>query len=333
MKNGKTDFTREYLQKYIELHKKNKHGFSKNFIAKILYAEHPDIYTSKEDARYYIGGALKTRGNSGSYEKSEELLKQWAFIAEPIQEIDFEPYVLPKGYNKPLFIADLHGILHDRQAVEVAINHGIKEKCDCVVILGDFLDNYQWSTFPKSTLIAERFWEEREWGIDILQLLQNIFGLVICKLGNHDGRREKAIEQLPAKFSDLIELSSYSDYLRFDGSNVQFVQPHNIVKVGKLNCIHGDEIYGGGGVHVAYNRLNKAFDNILSAHSHIISQTPPRATISGEVFGSWTIGCLCNLHPKYNPINQWRHGFAIVDVEDDGMFIVHNLHIINGRIF
>jgi predicted phosphodiesterase len=273
----------------------------------------------------------KERKSVGS--KYDELRTQMAFIEQPIQEIDFKHYILPKGYNKPLFIADLHGLFHDRKAIDITLNYAIKEKCDCVIILGDFLDNYQHSFFSKSNIIAEQFWKERDWGIDMLKLLQDLFGFVVLKLGNHDGRREKAIEQLPPKFADLIELASYEDYLRFDKSSVKFVEPYNIVQVGKLNCIHGDEIYGGGGIHVAYNRLNKAFDNIISAHSHIISQTPPRATISGEVFGSWTIGCLCNLHPRYNPINQWRHGFAIVEVEDDGMFIVNNRHIIDGRIF
>lgn len=332
MKISKTDFTREYLKKYIELHKKNSNSFSKNFIAKILAAEHPEIYKDKEDARYHIRSALKQAGTSGSVKKSEWLLEQWAFISEPIHELNYKPFVVPKAYNHALITADWHGLFYDRKAVDAAINYGLKKKCNCCIIDGDFLDCYQFSKFDKSNRIAERFWEEREWGIDILKLLQDCFGYVIYKQGNHELRREKCIEQLPAKFSDLIELSKYEDYLRFDGSNVQFVEDYNIVQFGKLNIYHGHEMQGGGGIHVAYNRLNKVFDHSLSAHSHV-KQESSKTTITGEVFGSWTLGCLCNLHPRYNPINNWCHGVADVEIEDDGMFLVENKRIIDGRIF
>ena len=48
---------------------------------------------------------------------------------------------------------------------------------------------------------------------------------------------------------------------------------------------------------------------------------------------TWSTGCLCDLHPDYRPLNNWNHGFAIVEVAKDGTFQVQNKTVINGTIY
>jgi len=54
--------------------------------------------------------------------------------------------------------------------------------------------------------------------------------------------------------------------------------------------------------------------------------------MNGEITTTWSLGCLCELHPAYLPINKWNHGFAIVDIDGQN-FEVRNKNIYKGQIF
>jgi hypothetical protein len=41
---------------------------------------------------------------------------------------------------------------------------------------------------------------------------------------------------------------------------------------------------------------------------------------------------MCNLEPKWLPNNNWTHGFAFVEVYEDGMFAVQNHLVIAGKM-
>ena len=331
--NGKLDLAREIIEKYIEIGIRTKRGYSKNFIGTVLLSEYPDVFKDQEDCREYVRRALGAKGGVSVNDKSEALAAKFALISEPVHElIDSTPFVMPQGYKSTLFIADLHSRFYNRTALEVAINDGIKQKCDSVIILGDFMDFYGDSKFDKNPSIVQQFEAEREWGQDILKLLQDTFGYVVLKKGNHDIRRELHIQRLAAKMPEIQGLESYSDYLFYEGTNTQFIEGHRVIEYGKLGCIHGHEYQGGGGIHAAYNRLNKAKQNVVSAHSHI-SQRDIRMNLKGEPIGSWTLGCMCNLNPAYNPKNDWTNGFGIGQKDASGDFEFENKVIFGSKIF
>ena len=337
----KTDHAREIVQRYIgvaiRVNKENeekgidkKVSYSKRFIATVLHGEHPDLFIDVEDARRFIRRV--TGANGIVLKKDEQLINDFALLENPIVECELKPFVVPRQYKKAFIINDIHSKFHDRKALEVAVNHASKQNCDIVIINGDLFDFYQFSRFDKNNRIKAEFLSEREWVQDFLLLLQNTFGKVIFKKGNHDLRREQFIQKLSGDMPELQGLESISNYVMFDGSTVEVVEDYNIIEFGKLNLIHGHEYQGGGGIHVAYNRLNKAMDNIMSGHSHV-TQSNMKKTITGKYYGSWAVGCLCSLSARYNPQNNWNHGFAIVEREDSGDFIVNNRRIIDGRIF
>ena len=239
---------------------------------------------------------------------------------------------MPLSIKKGLVLNDIHSRFYDRKAVEIAINNGIKHNCDIAIINGDLLDFYQFSRFDKNPDIMRHFYSEREWVQDFLLLLQKTFGKVIYKKGNHDIRRELYLQRKAVDMPEIQGLENVDDYVFFDGSTVDVVEDYNIIQFGKLNLMHGHEYQGGGGIHVAYNRLNKSFDNVLSAHSHI-TQSSMKKSINGKFYGSWTVGCLCSLSPRYVPQNNWNHGFALVEKAESGEFEVINRMIVNGKIF
>lgn len=327
---NKTDLARAIVREYIELGIKHQRGYSKRFIAMVLQSKHPDVFKDVEDARSCVRRAT---GASGRKLKMDRQLEEdFALLENPMVECELKPFTVPKQYKKALIINDVHSKFHDRKALEVAVNHGSKRGCDIVIINGDLFDFYQFSRFDKNNRIRAEFYSEREWVQDFLLLLQNTFGKVIFKKGNHDLRREQLIQKLSADVPEMQGLEDLSDYIMFDGSTVEVVDDYNIIEFGKLNLIHGHEYQGGGGMHVAYNRLNKAMDNVISGHSHV-TQSSMKKTVTGKFYGSWAVGCLCSLSPRYNPQNNWNHGFAIVERDSTGDFVVDNRRIIDGRIF
>lgn len=338
MKNEtKLDVVRKYVNKYIDLAIKNNKSYSKRYIATVIFNENPGLYTCVESARKAI---LKVTHCSGSglrerFKKDEEIAKLFALIPEQITEYKTdEPFIMPVANNKILAMADLHDRFYNRKAFEIAVERGIKNNCNAVFINGDLMDFYGFSKFDKNPNILSVMGVEdtREWVTDILTLLQDVFGYVVVKMGNHDCHRERAIMKKAENMPELMDYVSFENYISFDGSNVQVVDEHRHVKIGKLNAFHGHEYYGGGGIHVAWNRLHKAFDSVISAHSHK-AQSVVKPDINGDIFGSWTLGCMCGLSPRYCPKNDWTNGFAIIETEASGDFEVQNMVIHGSKIF
>ena len=56
--------------------------------------------------------------------------------------------------------------------------------------------------------------------------------------------------------------------------------------------------------------------------------------MDNEVIGGWSVGFLGSQYQEYAPapFNDWNQGFAHVEVEDNGIFHVHNKTIIDNKI-
>lgn len=332
---SKVDIARRYIDKYLEIYQRTQKQFSKRFVGTVIYNENPDIFKDAEDGRKFVREALGLTGTKSANNKQNlELKDKFAFINEQITDTpNNEPFVMPIAYYKTLIISDIHSIFYDKEAVFTALEYGKKKGCNSVLINGDFLDYYGYSKFSKDSRITAKFiLEEREWGQEMLSLLQSEFGYVVYKEGNHDTRRKLQLVNFLASHPDIIEMATLQDYLFYDGINVQFVENYRIVKIGKLNALHGNEIYMTGGVNAARNMLLKTFDNVISGHSHI-SQSYPIKDLDGNLYMSYKTGCLCQLNPMYSPINQWNLGFAIVETEQDGTFHVDNKLMHKGKVY
>ena len=327
----KSDIAREIVQRYIDLGIKHNTSYSKRFIATVLQSEHPDIFKDVENARGIIRTVTGANGTK-KYKPNEQLTRDFALLEQPIVECEIKPYVVGTQYKKALIINDIHSRFYDRKATEVAINNAAKNGCTIVIINGDLLDFYQFSRFDKNPNIMRYFYSEREWVQDFLLLLQNTFGKVVYKKGNHDIRRELLQQRKAADIPEIQGLENIADYVFFDNSTVDVVEDYNVVEFGRLNIIHGHEYQGGGGIHVAYNRMNKAMDNVISGHSHV-TQNSVKKSLSGKFYGSWTVGCLCSLSPRYCVQNNWNNGFAIIERDENGNFEVQNKMIVGGKIF
>ena len=69
----------------------------------------------------------------------------------------------------------------------------------------------------------------------------------------------------------------------------------------------------------------------IGAHSHSTSQHD-EPNVRGESLAAWSVGCLCDLHPEYAPLNKWNHGFALLEYRGGDDWEVENKRIVNGRV-
>jgi len=72
-------------------------------------------------------------------------------------------------------------------------------------------------------------------------------------------------------------------------------------------------------------------DNTAGGHYHQTSEHP-EPSIKGKLITCWSIGCLCDLHPKYMPLNKWNNGFAKYERYDENFWHIDNKKIIEGRV-
>ncbi len=122
-------------------------------LAKKLFTEYPEVYKNIEHARSLI---RTIRGKNGD-EKRKKTEDKKLFEEKPRP---LNPFALPKSYAKKrrhvevsgtkfLILCDLHFPYQDNEAIECAINEGIKQGCDSIILNGDALDCHMISDFVK----------------------------------------------------------------------------------------------------------------------------------------------------------------------------------------
>lgn len=313
-----------------------------------LYKENIALYKDKEDARTFI---RKARGARGT--KDREVIKSNSSVEQKKfpNGITYNPYQLPEEEHnqyKPFkikvtkdtvigLLSDLHFPYQSNEAITVALNECKRRKVTHLVINGDLLDAYSLSNFEKD-VTKRNFKYEIDVVRAFLKVLSEKFkGVkIIFKEGNHDKRfitymRRKAPELLG------IEAFSLEMLLGLKELGITHIPDSQIIEAGSLIIIHGHE-FG----HQMFSPVNpargffmRAKTNVIGGHHHQ-SSSHSENRLDGKQIVSYSTGHLADPHPEYRPINNWSHGFAIIDHIQDGTsvnFIVDNLKIINGKIY
>jgi hypothetical protein len=306
--------------------------------AKYLFKAHPEMFGSVEDARATVrrirgakGDDKHERGMNPELVRTPAQIEEarnnpFGFPASDEEEWTFKPLPVKRGTG--LVLADIHLPYHDRDALTLITKWAqTRDKVEFILLLGDVNDFYQLSRFEKNPS-KRNYLQELALTNQFLDALQEQFpnAQIILKAGNHEKRLPRYIERVGPALWGIEELI-YANYLQLKERGIRSYEYDDVLTVGKLFIIHGDEVGGGNNsVNPARGIFLRTLECILEAHHHRTS-SHTESTLGGRMITTWSMGCACNLHPRWLRYNKWNHG--VVTLRVDG----NDFEIDNHRVF
>jgi predicted phosphodiesterase len=302
-------------------------------LARKLAKSHPQLFVNDESARNalrYVQGAQGDRSRKNgktarlrhpgrSHELPESLAKPF-----PATAIDA---------SRVLVLADIHCPFQSNEALELALDYGRKFKPDCILLNGDFLDFHGISFFardPRGPGVKEELAALEQ----VFSCLRHRFpkARIVAREGNHEERWRKLLWQKAPEILDIAEFS-WQHVAGFAEHKVEIITGQRQVMLGLLPVLHGHELPRGlsSPVNPARGAFLRTLTSVMHSHGHRTSEhTEP--TMDGRVITCRTTGCLCGLSPDWQPVSKWDHGFATVEVADDGSYEAELKRIIRGKV-
>lgn len=316
-----------YLYKYPE--------YPKQTLAKLIVQENPNIGTV-DNIRSYIRVCTGSKGNAVI---KEAIMHKKSTIQEGLQKLKILSHNKQMenvicGQGRHLILSDIHIPYHDEESLTTALEWGLNNDVDAIVLNGDIMDCYPVSSFVKDVGMPS-LREEIEMTKAFFGYLRELFPIIpiYYKLGNHEERVNTYLLRNAKEFKDVDNLK-FENLLSLAEFKIQLVG-REIIKLGKLNVLHGHEMGESvfSPVNPARGMFLKSKSSTIFGHNHQVSHHSEN-NINGESTGVWSMGCLCSLSPDYRPYayTKWSHGFACVDVKEEGNYYVQNFKIINGEI-
>jgi predicted phosphodiesterase len=303
-------------------------------LSRKILKENKVVFDTAENVRqlvrYYRGshgqvnrGKLRSKEHEGT---TPQLPKSYGEERPPLK--------LPIANNEILVMSDFHVPYHTNEAIECAIEYGRKNKINTVILNGDILDFHMLSRFEKDPR-ARSVRDEFDTAFALLTYIRHKFPKadIYWTMGNHDVRYEKWLfSKAPEIFDDPYY--KLEERLQLNSLKIKVVDNLTMIMAGKLFIAHGDKWQNGtfSPVNPARGLYMKVKKSALMSHVHNVSQHSEK-DVSGQITSCWSIGCMSELRPAYNPYcNKYQHGFAHVSVEKGGAFSVKNHMIIDGKI-
>lgn len=323
-------------------------GMYKRAIARLLYKDRPDLFSSYEAARTAVRYYTGTRGDTSRSPLSNKYPDQIRYnedIGGSMRKVMESYYLTPEstGDTSPVHLApgmigiisDVHIPYHDLEAVYTALEYMDKKDIDTLLINGDLVDFYQISRFSKDPTRANVL-KERDMTLEFFEMLRAVFPdvQIVYKIGNHEERFDHFMMN-KAKELYGIEEFSFKNLFHLDDYDIELVGGRQVIKAGKLDILHGHEFGQSffNPVNPARGLFLRAKSSCLAGHNHQTSEHHEN-NLKADSLATWSTGCLCDLRPEYRPFafTKWNHGAAIVEVDENGGFLVNNFRIIDGKI-
>ena len=329
---GQADKAREY--------RRNNMSMPTAKLARIMYNENKLLFKHEESARTalrYIEGKIGKALRSGVKKSESDLIMKEHRPSNPYSlpssdETKFEPFIF-SGHKKVAIFSDIHVPYHSIDCITAAIQYCKKSKPDALLLNGDSIDCHRLSRFIKDP--AKRNFKLE---LDTFKALFDVFEKelkckIYFKIGNHEERYQHFLFE-KAKELVGIEEFDFENIIRARARGIEIIGNKRPMKLNNLWGIHGHEYVGGisAPVNPARGLFLKSKVSCFQGHNHqSSSHTEP--TLTGKMITTWSLGCMSELHPEYMPLNKWNHGFAEVDLDENGEdFEFNNFRIFKGKI-
>lgn len=301
-------------------------------LARMLHEKRPKLFPSVESARQAVriefGQAGNDKRDKSRPDNFREARTQQPCQQPPSLSKTWDPFVIPAKYKRLLVLSDVHVPYHATEPIERAIEHGLEQGCDAVLLNGDIVDFYSISRFDKNPEQRD-LQREVETAGEWLDWLKAKTGCkVFYKAGNHDERWDHFIWNRAPELWGLTKMRLPA-MLELAERGVEYIGDQRPVLFSGLPILHGHEM-GKGGVAAPVNPARGVFlratHTLMVGHGHRTSQHAESDLWHKETV-CWSTGCLCALTPEYARVNKWNWGFAQVNRRSRDRFHVHNLRI------
>lgn len=229
---------------------------------------------------------------------------------------------------------DTHLPYHDQKAVNL-IKSVAKDICpDEIVFLGDILDFYHISLWPKDPEIEGSLIDEIDCGIKLFTEIRDLFpkASIVYLEGNHEHRLTRFLNEKCAQLFGIINLPTL---LHLEKLKIKFIPygPSQRYNVLGSSLIARHEPLGGG-VHCAYQSVTKAQKSMIFGHTHRIQEFQI-VSIDGENYRGISSGWLGDKNHRVMQYvkshHQWAQGFSVVTLMPSGLFFNQLVHIIDHQ--
>lgn len=241
------------------------------------------------------------------------------------------------GFRRNMVTGQLES-LHDRQALDVAVQIVKEIQPDRIVFLGDNLDLAEFSTkfnpTPEHYFTTQAALVELAWWLASFKETLDKECVISYLSGNHEHRTNKFLAERANQFYGLrsadnikgAPVLSIQNLLGLDKMDIEYHEyPAGVVKLNnKLVCVHGEIAKNASGATVA--ELVKRYNySVIQGHIHryeVASKTNWDASGKPNIITSASFGCLCKLDPGVVPgttsLQNWQQGIGIVSYQIDG---------------
>lgn len=308
---------------------KDNPGLPSRTLARQLRREHPKLYRNIDAARNYVRTA---RGNHGKakrrYSSDRSAFRPNGAAGEivlPPGLTQCKPPLKIKGPFKALVMGDLHIPYHDVRAIKAALITAEKQQCDTLYLNGDTIDFYsisRWEKDPRQRNLKREVMTTRA----VLESLGKYYDRKYFKRGNHDDRWDAYLWSRAEDMADFEEFE-LGAVLRLEDSGYIEIRSKQWAELGKLSILHGHEVQGGYSVNPARGLWNKLTSTAACNHHHQSSHHSDNHAMTKTMVSTWSLGCMCDLHPAFAPLNKWNLGFGICEVDAKGGFNFNNYKI------
>ena len=321
---SKVNIAREYREKY---------GWEMPTLklARIIFKDNPLSFTNVDHARSFLRSIENKMGKKNNHIITKEMptRPKNPYNLPESDEAIYQPYDLKA--KRLMVLSDIHIPYHNIEALTCAFDFAKGEKPDAILLNGDTLDFFGLSRFSKDPK-ARSFAHELKTFKEFMDVIKKTFNAKIYfKIGNHE---ERYFHFLWMKAHEIVGVEEFEleNIIKSRAEGIEIIKDKRIIKAGDLNIIHGHEFGGSvfSPVNIARGLFLRGKVSAMQGHNHCTSHHVER-DMNGGVVKTWSLGCLCELHPAYLPINKWNHGFSIVDIDCQD-FNVRNLTIDKGQI-
>jgi hypothetical protein len=224
-------------------------------------------------------------------------------------------------------LSDAHMPFHDKNTIAAAVKEGKQKGVKGWLFNGDMMDCGGVTPHFRDPT-APIFEDDIQTGRDFFIWMRQQFpqARFVYKQGNHELWLPRA---LAAKLPELFSLKQIQmpNLLELPNIGCEWVEDNRVINLGKLPVLHGHEMRGGGGVNPARWLFLRAVSTAMCGHFHRTSEHHEQG-LDRRLHGVWSVGCSCFLYPKYDRMNKWNHGYAFVEVANNGHFTVTNRRIL-----